>query len=157
MANFDSDTYFFKESSKYICRRQGCYLRKDYVEGRDYEVYFKNNSDCIPCQKECEKDEKCGAVRCAQTKNDGKYPGDCVGWRTGKCLDDYEVFYDNHGYGSGYTCYKGNIRKVFIQFQMNEMVKPRKELNLCSVEIEYHTNRYSNLARNLQKLLQRRI
>ena len=101
---------FFKESSKYICRRQGCYLRKDYVEGRDYEVYFKNNSDCIPCQKECEKDEKCGAVRCAHTKNDGKYPGDCVGWKTGICLDDYEVFYNNHGYGSGYTCYKGKFR-----------------------------------------------
>ena len=80
-------------------------------------MYFKNNSDCIPCQKECEKDENCGAVRCAS-----EYPGDCVGWRTGKCLDDYEVFYDNQLYGRGYTCYKGNIRKVFIQFQMNEML-----------------------------------
>jgi len=83
------------ESNNYICRRQGCYLRKDYIEGREYEVYFKNNSDCIPCQKECEKDKNCGAVWCASEK-DGKYKGHCVGWRTGKCLDDYSVFYDNH-------------------------------------------------------------
>ena len=109
----------FKESNKYICRRQGCSIRKDYIEGREYEVYFKNNSDCIACQKECEKDKNCGAVWCASEK-DGKYKGHCVGWRTGKCLDDYSVFYDNHGHGLGYTCYKGNIRRVLINEISNE-------------------------------------
>ena len=90
-----------------------------HIEGRDYEVYVKNNSNCIPCQKKCEKDEKCEAVWCGSKIDGTRYSGHCVGWRTGKCLDDYRVFYDD--IGSGYTCYKGNIRKIFLQFQMNEI------------------------------------
>ena len=107
----------FLESNKFICRRQGCKLN-NHEEGKDYVIYIKNNSDCIPCQKKCEEDKKCGAVWCESKKNYGweKDAGHCVWWRTGKCLDDYDVFPspDHYDKRSGYTCYKGKIENVAL-------------------------------------------
>ena len=107
---------FFLESNKFICRRQGCNLW-DHEEGEDYGIYIKNNSDCIPCQKKCEEDKKCGAVWCGSKKNyeSEKDAGHCVWWRTGKCLDDYEVFMKYDKKNKGYTCYKGKVEYVALQ------------------------------------------
>ena len=102
----------FIDSEKFICRRQGCQGKfNDYVEGVDYGIYIKNNSDCIPCQKKCEMDKNCGAVWCGSEKKMGlKNSGNCVWWKTGKCLDDYEVIYSYYAIGKGFTCYKGNVK-----------------------------------------------
>ena len=103
--------YGITDNSKFVCRRQGCNWFHEYEEGKDYGIYIKNNSDCSACQEKCEKDDKCGAVWCGSEKStiySFKHAGDCLWWRTGKCLDDYEV-YTGDGYHlyEGYTCYKG--------------------------------------------------
>ena len=102
----------------------------DYEEGKDFGVYIKNNSDCIACQKKCENDANCAAVACGSVKSWRDYSGDCIWWRTGLCIDDYDVYFSDME--RGYTCYKG---KMLISFLNLRWYKFRFDVLLVTITI----------------------